>query len=93
MIVVYRQTGIKKEAFLFTSEFFAIKNAIFFKRKEYSIQFDNTFQMNSHLDILKKLGQTHRQENQTNENLEQVKKKAASILPKVFEPYVKRMYN
>ena len=49
--------------------------------------------MNSHLDILKKLGQTHRQENQTNENLEQVKKKAASILPKVFEPYVKRMYN
>jgi hypothetical protein len=92
LIVVYRQTGIKKEAFLLFIKIFSNKIVSLLKRKEYSIQFDNTFQMNSHLDILKKLGQTYRQENQTNENLEQVKKKAASILPKVFEPYVKRMY-
>ena len=62
----------------------------FLYRKEYSIQFDNTFQMNSHLDILKKIGQANRQENQTNKTLEQTARQAASILPKLFEPYVKR---
>ena len=66
---------------------------LFFFRKEYSIQFDNTFQVNSYLDVLKKIGESNRLENEKNDDLEEVTKKACDLLPKAFEPYVKRLFN
>jgi hypothetical protein len=48
-----------------------------FLRKEYSIQFDNTFEVNSHYNLLKKI-------DIKNDNLN------TELVPKVFEPYLKR---
>ena len=63
------------------------------------IQLDNTFQINSHIDVLKKLGLTNgldktapcetQDENYIMENDRKLKK-ACSMLPKIFEPYIRR---
>ena len=53
-----------------------MKNLLIF-RKEYSIQFDNTFEVNSHFNLLKKIDIKN-----DNPNTE--------LVPKLFEPYLKR---
>jgi hypothetical protein len=57
-------------------------------KKEYTIQFDNTFQMSTHLDVLRKLGQANCKENQDDAT---TTAKACAMLPKSFKAYVQQM--
>lgn len=79
-----------------SNSFLNILILINLQRKEYAIQFDNTFQIDSHLELLKKLGFSHNlgeiKKVDSNENDQDKLKEAESKLPKLFQQYVKRCY-
>lgn len=69
-------------------------------RKEYSIQFDNTFQISSDLDVLKRLGFTNGldasdgTERSVNDQMADVDvERLSSMVPKLFQPYIKQLAN
>ena len=57
-----------------------------FIRKEYLIQFDKTFEVNSHLNVIKNLGLTLESSKNDAKSVE----KYSKMVPKLFEPYVNR---
>ncbi len=59
-------------------------------RKEYLVQFDNTFTANSHVNVLKNINLTlneDKAQTMSEDNL----KVAAGMLPRLFRPYVKQI--
>lgn len=61
----------------------------YFFRKEYSVQLDNTFEIKSDQDVLKKLGLAHGL-GEVKENIAESDeiKNIISMVPEAFQPYV-----